>query len=199
MRPMRAGWSGWVLMAGLSVGLGACDDTPPPAPAHTPAPGFDAATAQQLFDRLDRLVGALEAMPRASGALVVPVEATAERTPVVDRTNELEARIDALERVVAMLRPPSLNSFTPARAAPAPPMQMHALEQMKSQLASKDQALEARRSVFGLTQQQVLERFGVPTRVDAEKDYTRHWTWYSVDGAQLCVVTFVDGLATSIH
>ncbi|HZN39880.1 MAG TPA: hypothetical protein VFD82_13805 [Planctomycetota bacterium] len=136
-------------------------------------------------------------MPRASGALAVPIEAVAERTPAVDRTNELEARIDALERAVAMLRASGASSFGPARSAPVPPMQTRALAQVRSQLESQDQAviLEARRSVFGLSQQQVLERLGMPSEVDVGGEHTRYWRW-RVDGKQLCSVTFVDGLVT---
>ena len=182
-------------MACLSLGLGACGDTPPP-PA---APGLDAATAQQLFERLDRLVGALEAMPRQTGALAVPVEAVAERTPVVDTTSELKARIDALEREVAMLGARSGSSFAAARTAPVLPMQLHAVKQVSDQLRSKDGALkqEARRSLFRLNQQQVLERFGMPSWTEVTKESSVRWVYESEEMS--FSVTFVDGLTTVIY
>ncbi|HEX6812200.1 MAG TPA: hypothetical protein VF384_11295 [Planctomycetota bacterium] len=177
----------------MSFGLAACDDTPPPAP------GLDAATAQQLFDRLDRLVAALEAMPRQTSSVSAPIEAVAERTQVRESANELVARIDGLEREVARLRTNGGSWFAPPRTPPAPPMQVLALERLNSQLASGDQSVqqEVRRSVFGLTPQQVVERFGMPTHVDALAEHSRYWRW-SADNKTLCSVTFVDGLAMYI-
>jgi len=140
----------------------------------------------------------LEAIPRPTGTPAVPVEAVAERTRVVDPANGLEARIEALEHEIVMLRAHSSNSSAPARTAPVLPLQANVLGQVKSQLASKDQVviLEARRSVFGLTPQQLLQRFGMPSEVGAPNAYTRYWTW-RLD-QQWCTVTFFDGLATSI-
>ena len=190
MRRPRADAVGWVLLAGL----GACDNTPPPAPA----PGMDAATPQQLFDRLDRRVAALEAIPRASGTVAVPVEATAERTPAADKTGELEARIDALEREVALLHARSGSSFAPARASPVLPTQTHVVEQTGGQLRSKDEAVkqEARRSLFRLTQAQVLERFGMPRDTAVTKE--GHVSWSYGRGDSYFHVTFIDGLANVI-
>jgi hypothetical protein len=56
---------------------------------------------------------------------------------------------------------------------------------------------KARRSVFGLTPQQVLERFGAPTSVEATNEHTRLWVWSVEERFDFCVV-FVDGFATSI-
>ena len=191
MRRPRADAVGLVLLAGL----GACDNTPPPAPT----PGLDAATAQQLFDRLDRRVAALEAIPRASGTVAVPIEATAERTPAADKTGELEERIDALEREIALLHVRSGSSFAPARAAPVIPMQMHAVEQTSGQLRSKEEAVqqEARRLLFRLTQAQVLERFGMPSETDVTKEHNVRWIYQS--GRMSFAVTFVDGLVSVIN
>ena len=191
MRRPRVDAVGWVLLAGL----GACDNTPPPAPT----PGLDAATAQQLFDRLDRLVGALQAIPRASGTVAVPVEATAERTPAADKTAGLEARIDALEREIALLHVRSGSSVAPARAAPALPMQTHAVEQTSGQLRSKDGAMQqdARRSLFRLTQSQVLERFGMPTWTQVTPERNLRWVYQS--GQARFEVIFVDDLVAVIE
>ncbi|HEX6812201.1 MAG TPA: hypothetical protein VF384_11300 [Planctomycetota bacterium] len=196
MRSKRTDRLGRFLVTGLLVGLAACDDAPPPAPAS----GVDAATAQQLLDRLDLIVAALQAIPRQTSAVAAPGEAVAERTQVSAPANELEARIAALEREVAVLRARSGSSSPQPRTALVLPLQLHAFEQLKTQLESEDQSVrqELRRSVFGLTQQQVLERFGMPTEVDAPAEHLRYWRWSTAE-RHLCTVTFVDGLATNLE
>lgn len=190
MRHPRTNAVGWVLLACLV----ACDDTPPPVP-----PGIDAATAQQLFDRLDRMVVALEAMSRASGTVAVPVEATAERTPVVDKTSELEARIDALEREIALLHVRSGSSFAPAREPPVLPTRKQVVEQTGGQLWSKVEAVqqETRRSLFRLTQTQVLERFGMPSETGVTQEGYVRWSYRWEKG--YFSFTFVDGLVNVIQ
>jgi outer membrane murein-binding lipoprotein Lpp len=189
MRRTRAVRVGLVL--GLTLGLAACGETPPP----TPATLLDASTAQQLFERLDRLASALEAMPRASAAPVLQVP-TAERTVVADATTELTARIDALEREVAAMRKNMGTAFAPARATAILPMQTHSVVQMSEQLNSEDKTVlqSARRSLFLLTQQQVLERFGMPSDIGVNQDHSIYWAWRDGD-RHLLGVTFVDGVA----
>src|SRR5262245_43626862 len=108
MRRTRAVRIGWVL--GLTLSLAACGETPPP----TPPALLDAATAQQVLDRLDRLASALEAMPRASGTPSPQMPAVAERTAVADATTELTARIAALEHELAAMRKNMGSAFAPA-------------------------------------------------------------------------------------
>ena len=138
-------------------------------------------------------------MARAGGPVAVPVEATAERTPAADKTGELEARIDALEREIALLHVRSGSSFAPARAAPVIPMQMQQVDQTYAQLRSREEAVqqEARRSLFRLTQAQVLERFGMPSDTDVTKEHNVRWIYQF--GRASFSVTFVDGLVTVIN
>ena len=189
MRRMRAESPGWVLCL---LSLAACGETTPP----TPAALFDAATTQQLFDRLDRLATALEAVPRATGAPAAPRPEATERTVVSDATTELTARIEALEREVAALRKNMGSAFAPTRTTQIPPMQTHLLAQVSEQLNSEDKNLlqAARRSLFLLTQQQVLERFGMPSDIGVNQDHSIYWAWRDGD-KHLLGMTFVDGVA----
>ena len=191
MRRTRA--FGWV--PGLLLSLAACGETPPPPSAS----GLE-ATAQQLIDRLDRLASALEAMPRTSPAPAAQVAPVAERTSVTDATTELLARIDTLERELAAMRRSAGSVSTPARATPIQPMQTHSLTQVREQLSSEDQSVlqGARRSLFMLTQQQVLDRFGMPSDVGVNQDHSVHWSWRDGD-RHLLGVTFVDGVAVVIY
>ena len=193
MRRARADGVGWVL--GLLLGLAACGDTPPPQSASSLE-----ATAQQLIDRLDRLASALEAMPRTSPAPAPQVSPVTERTSVADSTTELLARIDALERELAALRRNTGSALAPGRATPILPIQTHSLAQVREQLGSEDQSVlqAARRSLFLLTQQQVLERFGMPSDVGVNQDHSVHWSWRDGD-RHLLGVTFVDGVAVVIY
>jgi len=193
MRRTRADGVGWVL--GPLLGLAACGDTPP----QPPSSGLE-ATAQQLIDRLDRLASALEAMPRTSPAPATQVPPVTERTSVTDATTELLARIDTLERELAAMRRNAGSAFAPARATPIQPMQTHSLTQVREQLSSEDQSVlqAARRSLFMLTQQQVLERFGMPSDVGVNQDHSVHWSWRDGD-KHLLGVTFVDGVAVVIY
>jgi hypothetical protein len=122
--------------------------------------------------------------------------AVAERTAAVDATTELAARIDALEREIAMLRRSAGSAFAPARATPILPMQTQSLTQVNEQLRSEDKTVSQaiRRSLFLLTQQQVLERFGMPSDVGVSADHSIYWSWRDGDN-HLLSVTFVDGLA----
>jgi hypothetical protein len=152
--------------------------------------------AQQLFDRLDRLASALEAMPRATGAPAIPRPEATERTAVADATTELTARIEALEREVASMRKNMGSAIAPARTTQIPPMQTHSLAQVSEQLNSEDKNLlqTARRSLFLLTQQQVLERFGMPSDIGVNQDHSIYWAWRDGD-RHLLGMTFVDGVA----
>jgi hypothetical protein len=142
----------------------------------------------------------LEAMPRATGAPSVPRPEVAERTAASDATTELTARIDALERELAAMRRNMGSAFAPARATPIPPMQTHSLAQVSEQLKSEDQAVlqTGRRSLFLLTQQQVLERFGMPSDVTVNADHSVFWSWRDGD-KHLLGMTFVDGLAVMFY
>jgi hypothetical protein len=175
------------------LSLAACGEAPPP-----PSASSLEATAQQLIDRLDRLATALEAMPRTSPAPAqqVPVD----RTAVTDTTTELLARIDSLERELAAMRKTAGSAYAPARATPIPPIQTHSLAQVREQLSSEDQSVfqAARRSMFLLSQQQVLERFGMPSDVAVNQDHSVHWSWRDGD-KHLLSVTFVDGVAVVIY
>jgi hypothetical protein len=71
---------------------------------------------------------------------------------------------------------------------------------VREQLSSEDQSVfqAARRSMFLLSQQQVLERFGMPSDVAVNQDHSVHWSWRDGD-KHLLSVTFVDGVAVVIY
>jgi hypothetical protein len=52
--------------------------------------------------------------------------------------------------------------------------------------------------MFLLSQQQVLERFGMPSDVAVNQDHSVHWSWRDGD-KHLLSVTFVDGVAVVIY
>lgn len=185
-----------VLVVVMPFALSACDNTPAPAPAS----GLDAATAQQLFERLDRLVAALEMMPHASGTVSAPVPATGDRTLIANETTELVARIENLERELVVLRSRSGGSQATARQTPPLPMQTQAVQQAGEQLKSADNAVkqEARRSLFRLTQPQMLERYGMPSYVHVGANSSIEWAYQMGHECPLKVL-FVDGLVTEIN
>lgn len=171
--------------------VGAACDNPTPIPT---APGLDARTAQQLFERLDRLVAALESMPRVSAPVAEMAARAPERTLAPDANAELIARLEALEHDFARLRERTGLSASPvARLTVPPPMEPMAVQQCCTQLWGNDEAVrqEARRSLFQLTEQQVLQRLGTPTYSGIGEKGHVQWQYRSEKFGLL--LTFVDG------
>jgi hypothetical protein len=169
--------------------VAACDDHAPPAPAN----GLDAATAQQLFERLDRLVAALESTTRVTAPVGETAGAAPVRTLVADASADLSARLDALEHELIRLRDrPGIAAPAIARTVEPPPMESAAVEQFSNQLKAEGPVhQDARRSVFQMTQQQMLQRFGSPTNTYITDRGHVAWIWQA--GTSGFSVVFVDG------
>ncbi|HEX5051202.1 MAG TPA: hypothetical protein VFZ65_05485 [Planctomycetota bacterium] len=178
----------WFVIA-LPAMLASCGDTPPPAPATA----LDAATARQLLDRLDRLITVLEAPQHASAAPGPAAPAAAERTLIADPTPDLVARIDALERELAVTRSLGPAGFAGIPGS-IPPLRAAAVQQFAAQLNGQDEVVqkEALRSAFLLTQQQVIDRFGMPSHVSLNNGVM---AWEYVSGESSIYIRFVNGLA----
>ncbi|HEX5050955.1 MAG TPA: hypothetical protein VFZ65_04215 [Planctomycetota bacterium] len=192
MRPTAASIAIVLLLA-----TGSCDNSPPPV-VQT---GLDPATTQPLLERLDRLVGALEALSSMPGPVTAPTTAPSERVAVAGETNDLVARIENLERGLTALqaRRPAAGSWSGRRGAVPPPMAAPAVAQFSAQLRSEDAAVqrEARRSLFLLTEQEVLDRFGMPSDVGETQTGSIYWGYETAESN--FSVTFVNGLATVIQ
>ena len=174
----------------------ACDDGAPPAPTGS----LDSATAQQLFERLDRLVAALESTPRAGAPVGETATSAPTRTLVADATSGLVARLDALEDEVARLRDRSGLPASPiARVTAMPPMEPAVVQQYAAQLHGEDQAVrqEARRSLFQLSEQQILQRLGTPTSAGIADG--GHVSWLYESGQSNLQLIFVNGRVVVIH
>jgi len=179
----------------LVAAAAACDDGAPPTPTN----GLDAATAQRLFERLDRLVAALESTTRAGAPAGETATNPPARTLVADATSDLVARLDALENEVARLKDRSGMPGPIARVTAMPPMEPVAVQQYAVQLQSEDQAVrqEARRSLFQLSEQQILQRLGTPTYTGIADG--GHVSWSYDSGESHLNLIFVNGRVVVIN
>lgn len=179
------------------LALSSCHDTPPETPAAT---GLEDATGKRLAASLDRLAAALERMPAATPtATATPVVPMAtERTAAPEGIAELAARIAALEQVwsTGSSRPQqALLSGPPGSVAPIQPAAVQSVVRM---LRSEDRAAKAEgvRSLFGSTQQQVLQRLGLPTEVNLGNNPNIKWV-YRIEDSYLEVI-FRDGFVQHV-
>jgi hypothetical protein len=175
-------------------------------------PGLDAATAQQLFERMDRLIAALQASPPiADSSLVRPAIVAAasntagERIAAVEPTAskdglaELRERLAALERELARIRGgAAMHAWAAEPFVPTPPTLHAAVDQLQRQLADEDSvSADARRTLFRRTEAQVLQLLGSPTgTVVGDHGYV-HWYYRTSNGNAFGVV-FVNGLVAKV-
>src|SRR5262249_53219103 len=149
------------LLLPLLLPFGACGPGPPP-------PREDPVVLQPLLERLDRLVEALQTRGAAPSPTVTAAPGAAP-SPANERvlaepSAELLQRVEALERAVARLQVSAgAQRLEPPVELPRP-KNLPAVAALVAQLSRDDEPrrTEARRSLFRLTEQQVLARLGLP-------------------------------------
>ena len=177
----------------------ACDDT------AVPAPSLDAATVQGLFERLDRVAQALEANARLPATPAAAVAEPAQRTLVGGDAN-LAARIDAIEqRLAELLARRGAQTYAPERIETPPVMQAAAVEHLSLQVRSEERSPQeqGRRSLFHLTEQQVLQLLGTPSETAITQQGHVYWGFKPKAKAGTrshgLGLTFVDGRVAVIE
>jgi hypothetical protein len=177
----------------LLLPLGACGP-------GTPPPREDPVVLQPLLDRLDRLVAALQASATAPSPTMAPavpgVEPAANNERhAVEPSAELLQRIEALEREVARLQESTgSHRLEPMGEAPRPKM-AHVVEVLSSQLngTNESEMSEARRSLFCLSEQQVLQRLGMPDQTEVSLSHQGEIYWFYHGGEKSFTLHFVNG------
>src|SRR5262245_37289915 len=179
------------------LAFAACDHTPPPT-----QPALDAETVRQLFEHMEELVAALRTQAAAPVrqdlvSSAVPAVAAPERTLADASLTALHERLEALEREVAQLRSAAAGPvLTAMRATPPPPKRPASVELAADQLANESTRDNARRSLFMLSMQQVVDQLGMP---DSTQFSDGAQTWRYQSDKKILNLQFRDGVVMSVY
>jgi hypothetical protein len=179
----------------------ACD-----APVAPPHAAIDAATLQPLLERLDLLVAALQArssaVPAANAAsalLATDAPGPASTTRTEAMPPQLLERLEAIERELARLQASSGARPYAAPSAPTVPKLAAAVATLAAQFNGTDEVarVAARRSLFRLTEQEVLQRLGMPDEMDVNDHGLLYWGYR--EGDHGFGLRFVNGVVADIE
>jgi hypothetical protein len=151
---------------------------------------------------MEELVAALRTRSAASVqqdlvGSAVPAVAALERTPADASLTALHERIEALEREVAQLRAAAAGHASMAtRAIPPPPKLTARVELAVDQLTNEAMRAEARRSLFMLGMQQVVDQLGMPDSTHCDNERVI-WQYHS--NKRLLELTFRDGFVMAVQ
>lgn len=187
--------------------LTACDRDPPIVTT-----GLDAATAQQLFERMDRLIAALHtgsvvsSAPAGSSLAAAPA-GPPERVAAPPELAALIARVEAIEQAVAHRQgvPTIPHAAFAGSFTPVPPRATAVVETLAAQLHDDgnedtrraDARREARRSFFRMPEHQLLQRLGMPDEVELAEAGRASWRFTS--GRHHVSVTLDGGFVAEIY
>lgn len=171
----------------------ACADPPPP-----PRESLDAEAVRALFDRMDRLVTALEGMPALRPVAHGGWQPDGQRTEVVEDRDELLRRIEQLEAALVAVQSRGGGGHGPTPVlVPPSPMRQREVEQLAMRVSGEDPSglREMQQRHFRHTEAQVLQEFGMPTNVYVHDGSVR---WHYESGEHDFTLVFVDGRVNKI-